>query len=165
MTNDILTQNELKSILHYNPETGLFTWLISNSKRVKVGDVAGSLSNGYVLICFNKKNYLGHRLAWLYMMGAWPKDQIDHVNGIKNDNHWCNVREATVEENQQNRKNAKKNSASSLLGVSWHKKANKWQVYISANKKSKYLGLFENKQEAYEAYLDKKREIHEFCTI
>ena len=76
----MITQSELKNILHYNQDTGVFTW-------IKNSIVAGTVEKkGYIAIKINRKSYKAHRLAWLYIYGNFPKEQIDHLNGIKNDN-------------------------------------------------------------------------------
>ena len=99
-----ITQEYLKSILSYDPETGLFTWLVQKGARALVGSIAGTIrNNGYLKINIDKQLYYAHRLAHLYMTGEWPKNHIDHINGIKNDNHWCNLREATYSQNNKNR--------------------------------------------------------------
>jgi len=94
----------LKSILHYNPENGKFTWIAVTSNRVKLGMEAGTMrNNGYLKININSQLYFTHRLAFLYMTGEWPKAHIDHINGVKDDNRWCNLREATSSQNNKNR--------------------------------------------------------------
>jgi len=88
-----ITQEKLKEEMHYDPETGLFTWLISRAKRVKVGDIAGGKNNnGCILITLFGQRYLAHRLAFLYMTGSLPSDQIVHINQAKDDNSWTNIR-------------------------------------------------------------------------
>lgn len=99
-----LTQEYLKSILFYDPETGLFVWLKSLSNRAKIGTPAGTLrSNGYLKTNIDGQLYYNHRLAWLYMTGEWPAYNIDHINGIKDNNEWKNLREATHSQNNKNR--------------------------------------------------------------
>lgn len=162
----MLTQAELKINLHYDCGTGIFTWLIATSQRVKAGSIAGSKrSDGYLAIKLNGKSYKAHRLAWLYINGVWPQNQIDHINNIKDDNSIANLREATQEQNQQNHRQAHSDNPSGLLGVSWNKAMQKWLSQIQVNKKMIHIGLFACKFEAHEAYLAKKRDIHEFCTI
>lgn len=163
--NSQLTQSRLKELLHYNPDTGLFTWKVSLSKRVKVGDIAGTVKNpGYLRIRIDGKPYYAHRLAWLYVYGAWPKDQIDHINGERTDNRICNLREATNAENQQNRKK-QINNVSGYPGVYWNKSGQKWQARIKINSKTKYLGLFETPEAGHHAYLAAKAELHKFQPI
>lgn len=99
-----LTQEYLKSILEYNLETGKFIWLVKTSNRVKIGMYAGTLrNNGYLKININGQLYYAHRLAWLYMTGKWPENHIDHKDGIKDNNKWENLREATYSQNNKNR--------------------------------------------------------------
>ncbi len=101
--NDI-TQEYLKIILEYNPETGKFKWLVKTSNRIKIGMEAGTLrSNGYLKTNINGQLYYNHRLAFLYMTGRWPTHNIDHINGSKDDNSWINLREATHSQNNKNR--------------------------------------------------------------
>ena len=143
----MLTQTKLKEILYYDPETGLFTWLILAGKRVKIGDIAGSLCQGYLSIMIYGKSYKAHRLAFLYMTGSWPKEQIDHINHVRDDNRWINLREATNQENCKNQSRSK-NNTSGVCGVIWHKQHKKWMAYIMTDSKQKHLGLFVDKLEA-----------------
>ncbi|MCK5236074.1 MAG: HNH endonuclease [Deltaproteobacteria bacterium] len=148
MPKSSLTQKQLKEILHYSPETGLFVWLTSPTKSVKIGDIAGTLgSRGYVRIMIEGKNYQSHRLAWFYVYGVWPLNHIDHINHIKDDNRIVNLREATGQENQRNA-SLRKSNTSGVCGVSLHKTSNKWQATIGANDKNIHLGLFSDKFEA-----------------
>ena len=122
-----LTQNELKKHLHYNPETGIFTWKLSARRPVCIGDVAGCYDKrAYIVIRIENVLYLAHRLAWLYMEGYHPENQIDHKNGNKHDNRWKNLREATQTCNSQNTK-ILKNNTSGFPGVSWSEKRHKWK--------------------------------------
>ncbi|MCK9994454.1 MAG: hypothetical protein Dbin4_02974, partial [Alphaproteobacteria bacterium] len=98
-----LTQSRLKELLHYDPDTGVFTRRVQTSSNARVGDVAGCLHpEGYRHIQIDGKRYAAHRLAWLYMTGEWPTNQLDHLNGVRDDNRWGNLREATHGQNQQN---------------------------------------------------------------
>lgn len=153
--NQELTQEYLKSILHYNPDTGVFIWKVNiysgmnyNICHIKFGDIANSISShGYIRISINKKRYQAHRLAWLYVYGEFPKDQIDHVNHIKTDNRIANLRCVSSQENNKN-SSKRKDNTSGHVGVVWHKHLNKWQAQIKVNQKNIYLGLFEDLSEA-----------------
>ena len=91
----MITQSELKELLNYDPATGVFTWLVSRG-RVKASSVAGHVhSRGYIVIMVDGRRHLAHRLAFVYMTGTFPDDQVDHINEIKADNRWINLREAT----------------------------------------------------------------------
>jgi len=160
----LFTQKELWEILDYNPNTGVFMWC--KQRRGIKTDVPLGTDNGfgYLRITVLGKSYYAHRLAWFYVNGTWP-DQIDHINGIKSDNRLDNLRDVTVQQNNQNKLKAQKNSDSKILGVSWHKKAKKWQAHICVYKERKYLGLFKDINEAQEAYLKEKERIdYEFRT-
>ena len=147
-----LTQSQLKELLHYDPDTGDFTWKVKNNKRISIGAVAGCLSpNGYIVIGLNGKLYSSHRLAFLYMTGHIPKDQIDHINHDKGDNRWSNLRECTQSQNGANRK-LSINNTSGYKGVHWNKPAKKWIVQIKFNNNKKHLGYFDCKHEAALAY-------------
>jgi hypothetical protein len=151
---NLLTQEKIKELLDYNPETGIFIWKSKTSKYspIKVGSIAGYLkSSGYRIIEIYNKAFREHRLAWLYVYGVFPSDQIDHINGIRDDNRISNLREATNKENSFNKKPSK-NNTSGYKGVSWNKKNNKWVSQIRVDKKSIYLGLYDSLEDAAIAY-------------
>lgn len=162
---DDMTESVLQAIkrnLHYDSIAGIFTWIISNSNRVNVGDVAGYTTNdGYVQIRVNRKLYMAHRLAFLYMTGGFPIEEIDHINGLRNDNRWINIREATRLENCQNTP-IQKNNTSGFTGVVWDKKNKNWMSRITVNGKTINIGRFDNPHDAYKSYLSKKSEVHTF---
>jgi len=139
----MLTQEYLKSILNYNLDTGIFTWKVNKSQRTKIGDFAGWLSDGYIRIEINKKQYYAHRLAWLYINGETPKNLIDHIDGNKSNNKIYNLREATYQKNSENYKTPKTNK-SGVKNVSWYKKLNKWVVSISIKNIKKTVGYFDD---------------------
>ena len=145
-----LTAEYLRSILHYDPDTGIFTRKVSTSNNVKAGDVAGSPSGGYLQIMVQSRDYKAHRLAWLHFHGVWPKYQIDHINRNKTDNRIANLREVTNKQNQQNRSKSSTNT-SGHPGVSWNKQNAKWQAYITHNQKNLHLGYFTDIEEALSA--------------
>ena len=146
MTKKIITQKRLKELLRYDPMTGIFIWLISRK-----GEQAGYINSiGYTVIGIDSEKYFAHRLAFLYMTGKFPKDQVDHDNHIRHDNRWKNLNSST---NAANHKNMPIQSAntSGITGVGWHKSSGKWRARIIVNYKDVYLGLFINKADAAKA--------------
>lgn len=140
----------LKEALEYSPTTGLFIRKIRTSNRIKIGDIAGGLdAKGYVIIRLKNKSHKAHRLAWLYVYGEMPSKEIDHINGIKNDNRISNLRDVSKNINQQNT-NAK----------GYHKDRNKWAAQIRVNKETHYLGSFESEAAASIAYKNAKELYH-----
>lgn len=155
----MITQNELKSLFYYEHETGNFICKKA-SGRLKVGDICGNKNHdGYMRIRINYKHYASHRLIWLYVYGEFPKNEIDHINGIKHDNRLCNLREATRSQNSLNRAITKRNT-SKFKGVTFNKKTNKWQSQASFNNKYYYLGSFEKKEDAYNKYCEFSKKHH-----
>ena len=160
-----LTQARLKELLTYDPDTGVFTYN-TGTGRCRAGTVAGTATaRGYRQICIDYRVHLAHRLAFVYMLGAAPA-VVDHVNGEKCDNRWANLRAATISSNAQNQRHSRKGNASGFLGVHWSRRLNKWQARIKpADGPSKYLGSFTDPEEAHQAYLTAKRQLHTGCTI
>lgn len=153
-----LTQEHLKEIVSYDPDTGGFAWL-QPPRDVPVGTPTGHLANnGYFYICLYSKRYLAHRLAWLYMHGAWPKNQIDHINQVRTDNRFANLRDVTPSQNLHNVSWTCTNR-SGVRGVSWDKRQQKWRATIAIGRKQRDLGRFDNKHEAGAAYLAAKEGI------
>ena len=147
----LLSQAELKELLHYDPETGEFTWLVSNSNRVKVGDIAGCINKlDYRTIAINRKIYLAHRLAFLWMTEAFPENMVDHINHDKSDNRWENLRPATRAENKRNTWK-QSNNTSGFKGVYFNKGVGKYVAHVTVNGAKKYLGCFTSPEEAYQA--------------
>ena len=154
------TQSRLKECLDYDPETGVFTWKIRKSYNTKVGGAAGGKgANRYHSIAVDGVQYATHRLAWLYVHGVWPIDQIDHINGDKLDNRLANLREANNSVNQQNIP-IQKNNTSGYTGVSWNKRLNKWIAQIYSNGKNHFLGSFNNPVDANAARVIAKMRFH-----
>jgi hypothetical protein len=100
-----MTQDELKRLVRYNPETGAFIRLVSTGKGARVGDIAGSVDpkSGYVQLWVGRQHFRAHRLAWFYMTGEWPS-LVDHINGDRSDNRWANLRQATKSQNAANQR-------------------------------------------------------------
>ena len=148
----MLTADQLRERASFDPQTGIFTWIVATNNRVKVGDVAGTINQlGYRRLIINKRSYSCARLAWLYMTGEWPRDQIDHINLSKADNRWCNLREATPSQNQAN-SGVPRNNSSGFKGVFWEKSRGKWRAEIKVNKKGVVLGRFATREAAHAAY-------------
>jgi hypothetical protein len=160
--NNNITQNELKQLMDYNPETGVFNWLVNRGGPAKAGTVAGRLnSDGHRQISVNNKRYMAHRLAWLYTYGEFPECQIDHKNGEPDDNSMENLRltPRNQKDNTQNRKKASTNSTG-YIGVT--KNAWNFVAQIQINGKKVYLGSFKTKELAYEARLKAQKELWVF---
>ena len=156
----MLTQEFLKSVLHYDQDTGIFTWAVNKAKRCKIGDVAGYTdNNGYIRIEINNKAYRAHRLAWLYTYGEMPKLHIDHINSSRSDNRVSNLREATYLENSQNYKTPKTNT-SGVKNVSWYKQLNKWVVSLGVNGKKKTIGYFDDIEFAELVAIEARNKYH-----
>lgn len=150
----ILTQEYLKEILNYDPETGVFTWLHPLGLNMKIGARAGGkTSHGYRIIGINKNQYKEHRLAWFYMQGEWP-EYLDHINRIRNDNKINNLRESTRSENIVN-SIPRKDNTSGYKGVTWQTDIKKWKAKAGNH----YLGLFHNIEDAAKAYNQKALEL------
>jgi len=147
MSNRILTQKRLKELLRYNPETGLFIRIKYTNSRAQIGDIAGCLdAKGYIQIKIDGEPYKAHRLAWLYVTGSFPEEQIDHKNHIRNDNKWMNLRDVTHKDNGRN-KSMQVNNKSGVTGVFLNKNGN-WKANIKVNNKTLYLGSYKEKNDA-----------------
>lgn len=156
-----LTAHRLKELLDYDPATGRFTWNnVGPPRNAKKGDPAGGLgSKGHWCIKLDDRTYKAHRLAWLFMTGEWPQQQLDHMNGIPADNRFENLRECSTAENCQNQ-GKRKNNTSGFHGVHWHKLRRKWVASISVGMKRIQLGCFHDPAEAGAAYVKAKLELH-----
>lgn len=148
----MITQERLKELLNYNPETGLFTWLGKKSSQ-RLGRVAGTPNtDGYTSICVDYRLYLAHRLAFLYMTGEWPKQQVDHINHSESDNRWCNLRDVSQSVNKRNSRGLQKNNKSGFRGV--YKRGEKYRACTNLGGKTLNIGTFHSAEEAYKAYTD-----------
>jgi len=162
--NSSLLAERLRSLLSYDLDTGVFTWKSVTSNRVQAGQIASSTQqDGYARVGIDGKRYLSHRLAWLYVNGCWPAGFIDHINGIRTDNRFENLREVSRSGNSRNMRRAMAGAASNHLGVSKHKRG--WSAKIRYGGKQVHLGTFKTPELAHEAYLQAKRIHHETCTL
>jgi hypothetical protein len=151
----MLTVEELKKYVTYDPITGYF---LSNGVRYsnrKAGERVGTKhkTKGYRYLVVKGKTYREQRAAFLFMTGSWPVNQVDHINNIKDDNRWCNLRDVTPTVNCQNRGLFKSNT-SGFKGVVWNKQCKKWQVLCRVDSKQHYLGLFDSLDEAAQIAAD-----------
>ena len=146
---------ELKIKFRYEPDTGHIYWAEPGKGKIKKKPAGTVMSTGYIGVLIEGKRYLAHRIAWALHHGAWPDDQIDHINGDKTDNRISNLREAT---NAQNGKNYGFNRAntSGVKGVSWCKDTGKWRAVIRYEGASKSLGRYDTVEQA--ALVRKKAE-------
>lgn len=155
----MITAERLRELLHYDPETGEFLWKIRR-RGVRASSVAGyARPDGYRRIVVDGGRYMAHRLAWLYMKGTWPAEEVDHDNLIRNDNRWDNLREATTAQNKGNCTKRQTNT-SGFKGVSWHAIGRKWRASIQVNNRHIYLGLFDDINDAAAAYADASEKYH-----
>jgi hypothetical protein len=151
----MITHDELTQMLHYDPETGIFTWRISRGS-VKAGRVAGTSHNrGYRQIIINKRLYLVHRLAWFYVHGEWPPNDVDHINHVRADNRISNLRLATHSQNQANMHTRRRGVG--LKGVSWDKERRMWLAQLFAMGKRRLAARFKTEEEAHTAYMEAAR--------
>ena len=157
---ELLELARLKEVLDYDQFTGLFTWRLSNSNRKLARSNAGGgvNSHGYMQINIDNLQYKSHRLAWFYMTGEWP-DQIDHMNGIRTDNRFSNLRSVCIQYNNHNQRKAHSNNSTGFLGVV-PKSNGKFVAEIRVNGKKKHIGTFKTAEDASVAYKSAKAIFH-----
>jgi hypothetical protein len=147
----MLTHEYLKSVLHYNPETGDFTWLVRHGSQALKGRVAGSVDTStgkaYLIVRINRRGYKAHRLACFYVYGEWPEDEVDHEDGNGLHNWWGNLELATHSQNMRNRR-LNKNNKSGVCGVFFYTQRGRWCASIRGNGRQIKLGRREDKFEA-----------------
>lgn len=146
-----MTADDLKALVRYDPDTGLFWWRVAGRGR-QIGRPIGSKNKdrGYIEIRIEGVRYLGHRLAWFYMTGSWPVGEIDHRNNVTSDNRFDNLRQATRQQNKANTRISKNNSTG-LKGVTRH--AGRFRAQIKVDGKTVYLGHFDDPNLAHDAYV------------
>lgn len=156
-----ITKERLREALKYDPLTGVFTNRIDRGKKAKKGNSVGYLeSSGYLQISFDNRIYRLHRLAWLHVKGAWPEGVIDHINGDKQDNRFCNLRDVPQSVNSQNKRRASSNNQLGILGVSPVAGNGKFLAQIKFDGKQRRLGEFSTPEQASAVYLAAKRQHH-----
>jgi len=155
-------------LYEYNPETGHFIRKKTVSHNAVAGQIAGTPDGkGYLKVAVGGFQYYAHRLAWLFTYGDVPLMIIDHINGVGTDNRICNLRLATKSQNAQNQRKAQSGNKTGLLGVYLDPRSLNRPYYsqIQANGRLKKLGHFKTAEEAFQAYLTAKRQLHEYCTL
>lgn len=154
----------LRRLFRYDPDTGLFIRLKSTHKNAPAGVVAGGRSaGGYIMIAILGRRYYGHRLAWLYMTGQWPAAQIDHINCVRSDNRWSNLRAATHQQNHWNVPRHR-DGKSGIKGVCFARGT--WRASICVNGKLRHLGVFPTAELAQQAYQTAAKDLHgEFARL
>ena len=151
MSLPLLTANEARRMLRYDPQTGELFWKQPNSRRIKIGDKAGTVNNGgYIRVRINHTRYMAHRVVWLMNYGCWPKHYIDHINGRTDDNRLKNLRDVEHRVNHQNRKRHRNGN---LVGAYRQKSSKLWIGQIKVKGETVYLGCFESEKEAHDAYI------------
>ena len=146
-----ITQDRLKELLSYDPDTGHFRWLKSGGKRRTPAGCVDVERGGYIVIGIEGVLHQAHRLVWLYVFGRWPHKHMDHINCDRGDNRLCNLRECERSQNQANR-GKQANNTSGFKGVHFHPQGNKWRARIKSGDKDCSLGLYDTKEEAHAAY-------------
>lgn len=155
-----LTAQRLREVVSYDAATGCFV-------RVGTGKPAGTVkSNGYLHFSVDGKKYGAHRLAWLFVHGAFPEGDIDHIDGDRKNNAIGNLRDVCRAVNLQNLRVAKShNKSTGLLGAYFHKPSGRYTSRIQSMGKDKHLGMFDTAEAAHAAYLAAKRSMHEGNTL
>lgn len=147
------------SALYYRPETGQLFWRLRNpaerygrvfNSRFGGKEVTYNNGSGYTKVRFQGKLHYAHRIAWLLYYGDWPDGEVDHINGIRDDNRIENLRLASRGLNSRNMK-LRSDSSSGVMGVYWHKQCGKWCARIKVDGRNKSLGLFSELDDAIEA--------------
>jgi hypothetical protein len=157
----MISAEKLREVIMYDADSGVFTW-VNRRSNVKAGQKCGTaLDRGYVGIRLFGRRYYAHRLAWLYVYGAFPTNVIDHINGCKNDNRIENLREVTQAQNLQNVLSPKRN-ALGHTGVYRHK-SGRYRCSISINGVCHSLGCYETLALASEAREFAKELFHPFA--
>ena len=161
----MLTVERLREMLDYDPESGVFVWKVSTSNRAPVGSSAGTdHGNGYRVIAIDHCTHYAHHLAWLFIYGEYPNQEMDHIDGNRSNNKISNLRHGTHAQNMQNL-SLRATNKSGMTGVSWLKNYGKWEAYITVNYKKINLGYYDDLQEAGAAYLNAKQDLHRFQPV
>lgn len=158
-----LTAKQLRSVLVYEPDTGLFIWRPrkkGGKKNSWHGRRAGATKDGgYIVIRIDDRLYRAHRLAWLYMRGRWPRTEVDHIDTDPSNNRWANLRLATSSQQKINARRRKDNT-SGFRGIWWEKRRSHWVAEIRSDGQRFHLGSFATAEAANVAYLRAAKLLH-----
>ena len=165
MAAEHLSAEALRAIMSFNPDTGLFTRHKGRGGKPPEPIKGSRVKDGYLVLSIDRRLYQVHRLAFLYMTGAWPAGVVDHIDGVKDNNVWSNLRDVPRAVNMQNQRRARSDSQTGILGVSRSKRSGKYRAAIKTNGQWQHLGEFVSAEEAGAAYVAAKRMLHEACTI
>ena len=146
-----VTLARLKNVLDYNPKTGVFVWRVrrnSHAGKIFIGAVAGAIApdkdgGSHIVIGVDGARYRAHNLAWLFMTGAWPANEVDHKDGIRTNNKWKNLRDVNHMQNCWNINKLRAANVSGKTGVTWVAKRNKWMSRLKADGKIIHFGMFD----------------------
>lgn len=160
------TADIVRRIFWYDEFTGNLIYRQRIARNVHPGLIAGRINvNGYRDICVDERSYRAHRIIWLYKTGRWPAGVIDHIDGDRLNNRWCNLRDVSPAINVQNQRRASKRSSTGFLGVYYHERSRGFIARIFINGIRHQLGVFRTKEAAHDAYVLAKRRLHPGCTI
>jgi hypothetical protein len=165
MAKQILTLEQFKQILSYDPEDGTFTWLVNRHSRVRIGQAVGSPvgKRGYLSTRIAGRNYYLHRIAWLWMTGQWPRATVDHIDGNRGNNRFKNLRDVSQAAQRQNIYRSMRKDG--LLGAHYDARDKVWVAQISVSGCYKRLGSFSTEKEAHAVYIAAKRKLHPFGNL
>ncbi len=155
-----LTQDRLKSLISYDPNTGRMEWIVHKTARVWPGmEVRGHSVRGYRRVQIDGHRYKAHDIAWLYMTGSFPADIVDHRDNNPDNLRWANLREATQQQNCHNT-SQRRNNTSGFKGVNFHKRSGKWHARVGLNYRRIFVGEFATAEEADAAARSVRAGVH-----
>lgn len=153
-----------RELLRYESDTGAMFWRVDRGQRVKAGDQAGyRTAEGYIGVRVEGAFYLAHRLAWFLTTWAWPTHGVDHINGVRGDNTWANLRDVPQTENMQNRRGPTVRNRLGLAGVS--QEGARFRAKLVVDGATTHLGMFDTPEAASAAYVAAKRRLHAGNTL
>jgi HNH endonuclease/AP2 domain len=163
------TPEEIRSYMEYDKSSGVVRWKVRRHGRggvINPGDAVGSVNAaGYLETRVNGYRDYVHRIAWALHYGAWPTQNIDHIDGDKRNNRISNLRDCSQRVNVENQRIVSRNNTSGFTGVVWRADKKRWSALIQVDGKRKRLGGFDTPEQAHAAYLSAKRIMHQGNTL